>query len=128
MYEFSTQICGGTVVSVERNSDFSIDVSGIKDAITPETKIVFLCSPNNPTGNITTEDDIVQILDTGIIVVVDETYHEFCGATSAHLLPKYKNLIIMRSFSKWAGLAGFRIGYGMMSKILTEKILSIKLN
>lgn len=127
MYEFSTQVCGGTLVSVERNSDFSIDVSGIKNALTPETKIVFLCSPNNPTGNITPEDDIIQILDTGIIVVVDETYHEFCGATSAHLLSKYKNLIIMRSFSKWAGLAGFRIGYGMMSEALAEKILSIKL-
>src|SRR5207302_5461618 len=73
------------------------------------------CSPNNPTGNPVAEADVLALLDTGRIVVVDEAYVEFSQQPKglAHLVPMYENLVVLRTFSKWAGLAGLRIGYGL---------------
>ena len=112
MYPFSTNVCGGKVVDVPRSGDFSLDMVGIKKAITVKTKVIFVASPNNPTGNTSTEQEIVKLVDTGKIVVVDEAYYEFSNVTMANLVPNYPNLIVLRTFSKWAGLAGLRIGYG----------------
>jgi histidinol-phosphate aminotransferase len=77
MYPFSTDICGGRVVDVPRTEDFSLDLAGIKKALTGKTKVIFVASPNNPTGNITNEKEIMELIDTGKIVVVDEAYFEF---------------------------------------------------
>ena len=59
-------------------------------------------------------------------MVVDETYHEFCGFTVAHLVDEYDNLVVLRSLSKWAGLAGVRLGYGIMTPKLVDYIMGIK--
>ena len=101
-------------------------MEAMKLAITAKTKIVFLASPNNPTGNIATESQIRSILDTGIIVVVDEAYYEFCGETALPLLEEYSNLVVLRTFSKWAGLAGLRVGLGVMSPEIARSIMSMK--
>ena len=126
MYAFSTRVCGGRVVSIPRDELFDVDVDGVRRAVGGCTKMIFIASPNNPTGNLTSEKDILRLLETGIMVVVDETYHEFAKATLANLISQHENLVILRSLSKWAGLAGLRIGYGIMSSRLVEYILDIK--
>ena len=126
MYAFSAEVGGGSAVSVPRDESFEIDVEGMRTAIGPKTKGVFFASPNNPTGNIATESQIRAILDTGVPVVVDETYYEFCGQTVMPLLPEYPNLIVLRTFSKWAGLAGLRIGLGVMNPNLAQTMMAMK--
>jgi histidinol-phosphate aminotransferase len=123
IYRFSTAICGGKLVEVPRDKDFSVDIKKVKTAITKKTRLVFLANPNSPTGNITPKKDILEILDTGLPVVVDEAYYEFSGKTVAHLLAKYQNLMVFRTFSKWAGLAGLRVGYGMFPPKVAEYLL-----
>ena len=88
--------------------------------------MIFIASPNNPTGNLAQEDQIIDLLETGIIVCLDETYFEFSNFSFLHLLSKYNNLIIIRSFSKWAGIAGLRVGYAISSEIITKHLMDIK--
>jgi histidinol-phosphate aminotransferase len=126
MYPFSTGVCGGLVTNVPRNAEYEIDVSAVKSVIDQQAKVIFLASPNNPSGNITAEKDILKLLDTGILVVVDEAYYEFSGVTLAPLALHFPNLAVLRSFSKWAGLAGLRVGYGIFSKEIAELIYKIK--
>jgi len=116
LYTFITTFCGAYVVDVPRTADYEVDIDAIMAALTPETKLITLCSPNNPTGNPVSEADVLALLDTGRIVVVDEAYVEFSHQPRglAHLVPRYRNLVILRTFSKWAGLAGLRIGYGLL--------------
>jgi histidinol-phosphate aminotransferase len=115
LYTFITTLCGAYVVEVPRTAEYEMDVDAVMQALTPETKLIVLCSPNNPTGNAVSEQDILTLLDTGRIVMVDEAYVEFSDNPKgfAHLVPHYRNLVVMRTFSKWAGLAGLRIGYGI---------------
>jgi histidinol-phosphate aminotransferase len=115
LYTSVTTLCGASVIEVPRTADYEVDVEAIRGALRPETKMIVLCSPNNPTGNPLTETDVLALLDTGRIVVVDEAYVEFSERPKglAHLVPLYDNLIVLRTFSKWAGLAGLRIGYGL---------------
>lgn len=115
LYTSITTFCGAYVVEVPRTADYEVDIAGILEALTPETKIIVLCSPNNPTGNPICEEDVLTLLETGRIVMVDEAYVEFSQRPQglAHLVPQHPNLVVMRTFSKWAGLAGLRIGYGI---------------
>jgi histidinol-phosphate aminotransferase len=126
MYPFSTDICGGRVVDVPRTEDFALNMAGIKKALTKKTKVIFVASPNNPTGNTTPEREIMDLVDTGEIVVVDEAYFEFSDVTAANLVPSYPNLIVLRTFSKWAGLAGLRIGYGFFPVEIADYLMKIK--
>jgi histidinol-phosphate aminotransferase len=126
MYPFSTDVCGGRVVDVPRTEDFTLDVDGIKRALTGRTKVIFVTSPNNPTGGIVTEKEVMELVDTGKIVVVDEAYFEFSNVTMANLVPAYPNLIVLRTFSKWAGLAGLRIGYGIFPVEIAKYLMKIK--
>lgn len=127
MYQVAARIQGGQVVSVPRDADFKVDLAAVREALAPNVRLLFLCNPNNPTGTLTPEPLIRDLLELGPVVVVDETYHEFCGFTVAHLLPEYGNLVVLRSFSKWAGLAGLRLGYGLMAPQLVERLMAIKL-
>ena len=115
LYTTITTFCGAYVLEVPRTEDYEIDVEAILHMLTPETKMIVLCSPNNPTGNPVSEQDVLALLETGRIVMVDEAYVEFADRPKglAHLVPEHRNLIVMRTFSKWAGLAGLRIGYGL---------------
>ena len=126
MYTFSAEICGGKAITAQRDEEFEVDVEAMRLAITPQSKAFFLASPNNPTGNMATEDQIRALLETGLLVVVDETYHEFCGRTMLPLLSEYANLVVLRTFSKWAGLAGLRIGLGVMNPDLAGTMMSMK--
>ena len=126
MYTFSTEVCGGEVVNIPRRQDFTADIGSIKKALDKQTKVIFIASPNNPSGNLTPESCFLELLDTNVIVVTDEAYIEFSGGTMAHLVPRYSNLIVLRTFSKWAGLAGFRAGYGIFPVQIAEYLMKIK--
>lgn len=127
IYRFSTEICGGTVVNVMREADFSVDVNKVKAAISGKTKLVFLATPNNPSGNVVSRQDIIDIIETGVPVVVDEAYYEFSGETVMDLTEEYRNLMVLRSFSKWAGLAGLRVGYGVFPPEIARRLMAIKI-
>ena len=126
MYGFCARLAQGEIEMVPRDELFDIDVDAVKKAIDPKTKIIFISSPNNPTGNLASETQIRELLATGLIVVVDEAYFEFCHQTAANLVPDHDNLVILRTMSKWAGLAGLRVGYGIMSPGLVQHVIDIK--
>src|SRR6266566_1969907 len=115
LYTSITSFCGASVIEVPRTTSYEIDVQQILADLTPSTKLIVICSPNNPTGNPIAESDVQALLKSGRIVVIDEAYVEFSQHPGgfAHLVPRYRNLVVLRSFSKWAGLAGLRIGYGL---------------
>jgi histidinol-phosphate aminotransferase len=126
MYSFSTHVNGGKLISIPRDKDFQIDLPKIKKAIGTMTKVVFLTSPNNPTGNSVPEDMILSLLKENVIVVVDETYFEFSGQTVAPLIAEHPNLVVLRTMSKWAGLASLRLGYGIMAPKFLQLLMDIK--
>ncbi len=126
MYSWSARLCGARVVAVPRDERFQVDVERVLAAVTDRTKLIFLASPNNPTGNLVPLSDVVRLLQTRAVVVVDEAYYEFAGSTVAPLVEEFPNLIVLRSLSKWAGLAGLRIGYGIFPKEIVDQLWKIK--
>jgi histidinol-phosphate aminotransferase len=128
MYRFTAAICGAEVIQVPRRPDFSLDLEAMDAAIEPRTKAIFLPSPNNPTGNLLATDELNACLDLGPALVVDEAYIEFAGLEHSYA-PRIRdadNLIVLRTFSKWAGLAGLRLGYGLMPKPFADLLMVIK--
>ena len=126
MYKFYPDLNRGTVVNVPRDASYNVNISGIKNALTPKTKLIFIAAPNNPTGTAISKEDIIQILDLGVPTVVDEAYYEFTGQTMISDMAKYPNLMILRTFSKWAGLAGLRVGYGLFPPMIADYLSRIK--
>ncbi len=127
IYRFSTELCGGVLVEVPRDENFTVNVGAVKAAISKKTKIICLANPNSPTGTLTPWSDILAILDTGVPVLIDEAYYEFGRQTVAPQVSQYKNLMVLRTFSKWAGLAGLRVGYGLFPPKIAEYLLRIKI-
>lgn len=128
-YEIAAAARGALPVSVERNAQFDADADAVLNAVTERTKIIFICSPNNPTGNLMSEKDVRKIAEnSGCIVFLDEAYIEFADAPSlAPLVCEYDNLIVGRTFSKIFGLAGLRVGYGLTPAWMTPEILRMSL-
>jgi len=126
MFGFSTGMCNGKLVEVPRDENFAVNVTAVKDAISKKTKVIILANPNNPTGTVMPQPDILEIADTGLPVLVDEAYYEFSGETVAPLVGQYENLMVLRTFSKWAGLAGLRVGYGIFPLEIANYLLKIK--
>ncbi|PKA51532.1 Histidinol-phosphate aminotransferase, chloroplastic [Apostasia shenzhenica] len=114
MYEFDAAVNGAVIIKVPRLANFSLNVPDIIDVVKQEKpKCVFLTSPNNPDGSVINDEDLLKILDLPILVVLDEAYIEFSGLRSRmDWVKKHENLIVLRTFSKRAGLAGLRVGYG----------------
>jgi len=129
MYSFDAAICGAEVVWVPRRADFSLDVEAIRRQAleaSPVKKLLFVNSPNNPDGSSTSREDLLQLLELPLVVVIDEAYAEFSGTSVADLVPEHPNLIVLRTFSKWAGLAGLRIGYGVFPLGIIRHLWKIK--
>ncbi len=127
IYRFSTEICGGKVINISRDENFAVSVKAVKEAISKRTKLIFLATPNNPTGNIVPQPDILEIAASGLPLIVDEAYYEFNGETVMPYRSDYKNLMVLRSFSKWAGLAGLRVGYGVFLPRIAAYLMAIKI-
>ncbi|MBT7290495.1 MAG: aminotransferase class I/II-fold pyridoxal phosphate-dependent enzyme, partial [Chloroflexi bacterium] len=119
------QFHGGSIVSVPRDENFAVNVAAVKAAITDKTKIIVIVNPNNPTGTLTSKKDILEIVDTGVPVLLDEAYAEFAGETVIDLVAKYDNLMVMRTFSKWAALAGMRVGFAVVAPVIAQSIARI---
>lgn len=127
-YEFTLKIHGGVPVyarwDVEENK---LNLQSVLDSITSKTRIIFLCTPNNPTGGLIDKEDIRKVLEsTDALVVVDEAYFEFSEVDNVDLLPDYDNLLILRTFSKVFGLAGMRIGYAISNPQFIEYLHRVK--
>ncbi|CEG00992.1 Pyridoxal phosphate-dependent transferase, major region, subdomain 2 [Ostreococcus tauri] len=131
MYSFDSYINDGCVIDVKRGPapSFRVDVDGIERAVAEHNpKILFLTSPNNPDGSVLDESDLERLLCLPVLVVLDEAYVEFSSSYTSRIaeVPNRKNLIVLRTFSKRAGLAGIRVGYGAFPNELIEFIWRVK--
>ena len=128
MYKISAETNNIGAKAVPLMPDWSLDVQGILEAV-PESKLIYLCSPNNPTGSLLDPSDIRSILDAtrnNALVVVDEAYIEFKPESSmVSLLLGYPNLVIMRTLSKAFGLAGLRCGFLLASPEIIEVLQKV---
>ncbi len=147
MYAFFARVNGARIVRVPRREDFSVDVDAVEKAIsdfrfqisdsanpTAESlisklqspKLVFLANPNNPDGMMIPPADVERLLALPALLVLDEAYAEFAGQSYAARVPTQSNLIVLRTFSKWAGLASLRVGYCIAPQAIAAKILQCK--
>lgn len=125
MYSFDCAVNGGKVVDVPRLGppDFKVDVEGIRNAVLHhKPKLLFLTSPNNPDGSTLADTDLDTLLKLPVLVVLDEAYIEFSLRNISRIADvlKHKNLVVLRTFSKRAALAGMRIGYGAFPDGIVE--------
>lgn len=127
MYKVCADIAGVEVVEIPmlpKKNSFELDNPSIVSNTDRYTKCVFICSPNNPTGGVIEVAQLVDLLDRlgeRCMVVVDEAYEEFSSGSGAiSLLPRYKNLIVLRTLSKAFGLAGLRIGIAVAQQEVIE--------
>lgn len=112
MYRISALANRGRVIDVPRDENFMLDVDAvIKATQTSNVKVICLASPNNPDGRLLPRADLLRLLNLGALVMLDEAYFEYAGESAVDLLPQFPNLVLVRTFSKWAGLAGLRVGY-----------------
>jgi histidinol-phosphate aminotransferase len=130
MYPFLAGVAGARTLAVPRKADFALDIDGIEALFAagnaPPPKLVFITSPNNPDGSVIHRDELLRLLDLPAVVVVDQAYVEFGGTDFTPLVPQRANLIVMRTFSKWAGLAGLRVGYGVFPAEIIQHLFKIK--
>ncbi len=128
IYRVAAGIHNVSVSSSLLNDDFQLDVADIVRQTNESTKMIFCCSPNNPTGNVFSKEDIFQLCTaTGALIIVDEAYVEFAGSTSlAGYVEAYPNLVVMRTLSKSWGLAGIRIGYCIAHPTIIEYLNKVK--
>lgn len=149
MYSFDAALSGARVIEVWRTENFSVDGEAIVEHLrepgarlsdnrstarsshssTTEriTKLLFLTSPNNPTGNWLPDEDLSRLLELPVLVVLDEAYVEFADHPSrAEWVPQHENLVVLRTFSKAAGIAGLRLGYGICPPWLMEQLWKFK--
>jgi histidinol-phosphate aminotransferase len=128
MYEVSASIHDVKIDKVSLTADYHIDTEAVLNAVTPLTKIIWICSPNNPTGNVMQRDAIRTILENfSGLVVVDEAYIDFTDEPSwIQHLDQYPNLVVLQTFSKAWGLAGIRVGMCFASVGLIRILNKIK--
>lgn len=131
MYPFSTAVNSGKYVKVWRNKDFSLNVEALEQTVTEQNgKILILCSPNNPDGSTLNDETLRRLLKLPVLVLLDEAYADFAeyDGYRSHLdwVLEYDNLAVLRTFSKLAGLAGLRVGYGAFPEWLLPHMWKIK--
>lgn len=127
-YRIRSRLTGARFVEIPLAPDFSLDRDRIgKELGTPSARLLFLCSPNNPTGNSFDRRDVQRLIaGTSALVVIDEAYVEYADETLADLVGRYDNVIVLRTLSKAWGLAGMRLGYMIgpprVIRLLAEKV------
>ncbi|AGB41353.1 histidinol-phosphate aminotransferase [Halobacteroides halobius DSM 5150] len=131
-YEFTTNLMGGNLIKVPLK-DYKHDLEEMVAAITEQTKMIFVCNPNNPTGTIVTSKEVEEFLEQvpdDVVVVFDEAYYEYVTnddyPETIDYLSDYDNLIILRTFSKAYGLSGLRIGYGISNPELIDYLKRVR--
>ncbi|HYC85165.1 MAG TPA: histidinol-phosphate transaminase, partial [Chryseosolibacter sp.] len=128
MYAVCADVNAVNIQKVPLTTDFDLDVHSVMRACTPSTKLIFLCSPNNPTGNILDREKVMTLLETFRgVVVVDEAYIDFANTRSfVEELEHFPNLVVMQTFSKAWGLAGLRLGICYASEYIISLLNKIK--
>jgi histidinol-phosphate aminotransferase len=128
MYKVACDINNVGTVSVNLNAQFQIDFDEVQKNYKPKVKVIFLCSPNNPTGNVINKKDILELCSKiNSIIVVDEAYIDFANENSLiYDVKNYSNLVIMRTFSKAWGLAGVRLGFCVANPEVINYLFKIK--
>ena len=128
MYKIFSTIGGGSYLEVSTDKLFTIDIEKIiLKANELEVKLIFLCTPNNPTGTVISKGDILRVLkETRAIVVVDEAYIEFGGESIIDEIHNFDRLIVLRTFSKAFGAAGIRLGYLVANDVLMNYLKRVK--
>ena len=108
-------------------SDFSLDAHGILDAVNERTKLILICNPNNPTGNLFDNAVIETIVaEAPCLVAIDEAYAEFAGESWITKMGEERpNLVVLRTLSKFAGLAGMRVGYGVFPPAIMPYLMRV---
>lgn len=139
IYESQAALLGGTTTKIPFGENDTFDIDAMLNAITDKTKLIWLCTPNNPTGNIASQDQLdylISKLPKHVVLVLDEAYYEYASAfddfpkNNSDLISgkkKKENVIILRTFSKVYGIAGLRIGYIMAVSPVINMINSLKL-
>jgi histidinol-phosphate aminotransferase len=128
MYKVACDINNVETISVNLNPQFQIDLNEVRKYYSSEVKVIFLCSPNNPTGNVINKNDILNLCsEFNSIVIIDEAYVDFAQDNSLiHNVQDYANLVVMRTFSKAWGLAGVRLGFCVANKEVINYLFKIK--
>ena len=151
MYSFDAKLQGAEVIDVWRRGDYSVDVEEVEKILdigyfsgsdtspipntqypipnpqSPIPQLLFLTSPNNPSGTWLADDDLRRLLALPVMIVLDEAYVEFANQPSrAGWVLEYENLIVLRTFSKAAGIAGLRLGYGIFPAWLMPHLWKFK--
>lgn len=123
MYQVCADINDIEYRAIPLRADYQLDMEAMKHAIDENTKAIWLCSPNNPTGNVFAKEDLLWFLDNAnAMIVVDEAYIDFSDkGTMVEMLDKYPNLIVLQTFSKAWGQAAIRLGIAMAS----EEVISL---
>ncbi|MGA2386500.1 MAG: histidinol-phosphate transaminase [Candidatus Bathyarchaeia archaeon] len=134
-YEKAAMRVGSEVIFLQLPENFSMDNEKIKRAITPETKILCICNPHSPSGTLYSKESVLDLVDychkKDVIFSIDENYIEFAEkgqeTTLAGMVKQYDNLFVIRSVTKFYGMAGIRLGYGLASPDMVEKLENVRL-
>jgi histidinol-phosphate aminotransferase len=136
MYTFCAAVANVEEVVVERREDYTLDIEAVEAAVNQHNpKLVLICAPNNPDGRSIDQAGLERLLALNTIVVLDEAYiafaapemaGEFGPENHARWVERYPNLVVLRTFSKWAGLAGLRCGYGVFAPEIASYLMTIK--
>jgi len=134
-YEKAAIRVGGKAVFVQLPDDFTLDNERIKRAVTGDTKIMCICNPHSPSGTLYSKESVLELAEfcqkKDIIFSIDENYIEFAekgeDTTLAGMVKKYENMFVIRSVTKFYGMAGIRFGYGIAAKKIVDKLEAVRL-
>jgi histidinol-phosphate aminotransferase len=135
-YPLATRVAGATPVQVPLTEGLVHDLPAMADAITDRTRLIFVCNPNNPTGTVVDSAALHEFMErvpSDVLVALDEAYYEYVRPTETErydaleLRRRYKNLVVLRTFSKAYGLAGLRVGYAVADPAVTNALLKVHL-
>ncbi len=126
MYATAATLVGGAVVPVSLTESFDLDLPRLREAVDARTKLLFITNPNSPAGNPVPPAQIEALAALDCLLVVDEAYIEFGGESTAPWVRRLPNLIVLRTFSKWAGLAGLRVGYALAPEPIAALLNSLR--
>ena len=133
-YEKAALRVGGEPIFVKLPDDFALDVESVKKAVTEDTRIVFICNPHSPSGTLYNKETVLELLEfcrgKNVIVSVDENYIEFAekgqNNTMVGYVKKYENLFVIRSVTKFYGMPGIRLGYGIATENLIDTLQTVR--
>jgi histidinol-phosphate aminotransferase len=129
MYRFYARVNRCRELTAPRREDLSLDVAAVERVVRESNgraRLLFIVSPGNPSGQAIPLPEVERLLQLPLLVAVDEAYIEFGGESAVALLPNHGNLVVIRTFSKWAGMAGLRLGYALLAPALAGYLERIR--